>query len=204
MAAPVLAVSGVFFTCPILSEDLALPREDLLIQLEQFLEEQYKEDSLLTAATMILTLNRSKSAKDTCVETLGKIIGNILASPTEEKFRQIRLGNKVIQEKIVSVKGAKEFLLAAGFVPQQLPVGGGPPEDHLVLRPAKGDIDRLSSALEHLSSAQAIPIELHRNAAVLQPQTGQQINRMELPDSFYAISKEEIKVSSNLLHPGVD
>lgn len=56
-----------------------------------------------------------------CIETLCKYIENIVANPTEEKFRKIRQSNKAYQERIFPIEGTKEFLEAAGFEQQELP-----------------------------------------------------------------------------------
>lgn len=43
-------------------------------------------------------------------EILGKLLRNILAEPTQERFRRLRLSNKRIQESIVDVDGGVEVL----------------------------------------------------------------------------------------------
>jgi hypothetical protein len=52
------------------------------------------------------------------VGILIKLLSNIAKSPTEEKFRKIRLTNAKISAAIVEVDGAKDFLAAAGFMEQ--------------------------------------------------------------------------------------
>ena len=49
------------------------------------------------------------------LQTLSKIIANICARPSEPKYRQIKLGSTRIQEELVSVSGALEFLQACGM-----------------------------------------------------------------------------------------
>jgi len=49
------------------------------------------------------------------LSTLARILQNTLSHPSEAKFRNIRLGNKKVQEEIVGVDGAIDFLQACGF-----------------------------------------------------------------------------------------
>eukprot|EP00955_Chlamydomonas_euryale_P050711 354633-Chlamydomonas_euryale.AAC.13 len=44
------------------------------------------------------------------LSTLARILQNTLSHPSEAKFRNIRLGNKKVQEEIVGVDGAIDFL----------------------------------------------------------------------------------------------
>lgn len=53
---------------------------------------------------------------------------NIISNPDEEKYRKIRLSNKVFQEKVAGMEGTFEFLEAAGFSKQQLTVQDKPEE----------------------------------------------------------------------------
>jgi uncharacterized protein with PQ loop repeat len=50
---------------------------------------------------------------------------NIIQNPTEDKFRKIRLSNRVYQEKVASLEGTQDFLLAAGFKVMKLPFQDG-------------------------------------------------------------------------------
>lgn len=57
-----------------------------------------------------------------CVETLCKCLQNIIDHPEEEKYRKIRMSSRVFQDKIAGIEGSLEFLEAAGFVKDQMPV----------------------------------------------------------------------------------
>ncbi|GIL78005.1 hypothetical protein Vretifemale_7458 [Volvox reticuliferus] len=50
-----------------------------------------------------------------CCDALLRVLSNVMTRPEENKFRQIRLSNPRVQETIVKVPGAVEFLEAAGF-----------------------------------------------------------------------------------------
>ena len=52
---------------------------------------------------------------DSSASILNRLLGNVVANPTEPKFRQIRLSNPKINQAL-SVRGAKALLVGAGFV----------------------------------------------------------------------------------------
>lgn len=54
--------------------------------------------------------------QETCFVTLLKILQNIKNSPTEAKFRRLKLSNAALKSKVFDVLGAQDFLIAAGFV----------------------------------------------------------------------------------------
>jgi len=49
------------------------------------------------------------------METLCKVISNILAQPAEAKYRKLRLENAAMQKRVFSVPGGLDVLLALGF-----------------------------------------------------------------------------------------
>ncbi|MEW5298946.1 MAG: hypothetical protein WDW38_004866 [Sanguina aurantia] len=69
------------------------------------------DEQLQHCLSMVLTSPHAAAS----LQTLARIINNVLASPHEPKFRTMRLGNAKIQETVVAVPGAVEFLQAAGF-----------------------------------------------------------------------------------------
>ena len=71
-----------------------------------------------------------------------------LLDAQEEKFRRVRLTNASIQTKVVSVKGALELLVEAGFKPQE--IDG---EQFLVLPDDHFELDLLQEALERTQVA---------------------------------------------------
>jgi len=62
-----------------------------------------------------LALVLSHPAAADSLTALARILRNLLTRSQEPKYRQIRLGNAKVQELIVSVNGAVEFLEACGF-----------------------------------------------------------------------------------------
>lgn len=67
------------------------------------------------AFEMLFASNEGEVAVLTAIRTVSKMLGNLTNEPLNMKFRQVRLANKAIQERIVTVKGAVEVLEAAGF-----------------------------------------------------------------------------------------
>ncbi|XP_078741515.1 UBX domain-containing protein 6, partial [Lampetra fluviatilis] len=70
----------------------------------------------------IVTFNRDKERVRLAVETLTRYLDNIIANPDEEKFKKIRLENKVYKDRLAGLDGPLEFLQAAGFQLTSLPV----------------------------------------------------------------------------------
>ena len=71
----------------------------------------YEVDS---AVATMLEKNGVEAVK-VAAPILSRIFGNILAHPTEPKFRRLRKDNKQLAAKVLSARGARALLLAAGF-----------------------------------------------------------------------------------------
>jgi hypothetical protein len=54
-----------------------------------------------------------------CLKILKAYIGNVVDHPTEEKYKSIKMDNKVYMTKVKPFIGAKSLLLACGFVPPE-------------------------------------------------------------------------------------
>ena len=54
----------------------------------------------------------------TALATLNKIVSNILADPSEPKYRSLKVDNKAIKEKVLACPGGRAMLLSVGFQPQ--------------------------------------------------------------------------------------
>lgn len=100
-----------------------------------------------------------------------------------------------LQEKVLPIEGALDFLKAAGFEQQKL-LHNENEEDFLIWNSNNSNIDNLVMLQEALTSAEPIPIELDRNLQVLMPSQARMRN--ELPSSFFTISSEEIKREQQL------
>lgn len=82
--------------------------------------------------------------------TLLKMLGNVVNSPTEQKFRRIRLTNPAIQKKVTSLPGALQFLELVGF---EKDAGG----EVLEMADSKVDIELLNVAGNELQNAMTNP-----------------------------------------------
>ena len=81
----------------------------------------------------ILQSNFDATTKD-CLNTLLKIIDNIISRPNEPKVRTIRCANAAIEKKVGRCTGGFDFLYSIGFIPKYPALGGQTPET-LVLIP---------------------------------------------------------------------
>jgi hypothetical protein len=66
--------------------------------LGQVAENEGGEEALTAATLMIHSLNTGRDKRDACVQTLCKYIDNIIGNDVkEEKYRKLRVNNKVLQ-----------------------------------------------------------------------------------------------------------
>ena len=76
------------------------------------------------AWSKVLQSNFDSVSKD-CLNTLLKIVDNILSRPNEPKVRSIRCANAAFEKKVGNCIGGFEFLYSIGFVPKYPAFGGG-------------------------------------------------------------------------------
>lgn len=90
------------------------------------------------------------SKQQDCVQTLTTLLQNVLQNPEDEKFRKIRCGNKTIRTKVLDVKGALEFLTAAGWRKKVIDF-----EPYLLLapdtQPSEAQLKTLGAAIDVLT-----------------------------------------------------
>lgn len=185
-----LAVQGVFFRCDLVSDELA-SREDMKLKIKDFLYGQLEGEKGLTAVLIIHTCNSPREKVELCVETLSKYIDNIVNNPAELKFRKIRRSNKAFKERVASLEGTHEFLDGCGFQVRQMEGPDGQIEDFWVFPEENTDFESLSAMRDTLKGAEPVTAELDRGLLVIPPQ--QKMCR-DLPQDFFSISKEELKV----------
>jgi hypothetical protein len=64
-----------------------------------------------------VTGSNDASTSIRCLETLEKIIGNMLKHPEEEKYSRVKMNNSVIKNSLIQIRGGGiDFLLKAGFL----------------------------------------------------------------------------------------
>jgi hypothetical protein len=76
------------------------------------------------AWSKILQSNFDATTKD-CLNTLLKIIDNLLSRPNEPKVRSLRCANAAFEKKVGRCTGGLYFLYSIGFVPKYPAFGGG-------------------------------------------------------------------------------
>ncbi|CAG9792343.1 unnamed protein product [Diatraea saccharalis] len=190
------AASGVFFKCPLISNDI-LPRDEWKLNIKKFLYEQLVEERGLTACLLIQSCNNNREKVDTCVETLCKYLENIINHPDDEKYQKIRMSNRAFCERVQPIEGAMDLLIAAGFTETKLKNPEGVDEDYLVFNKDNVEsIESLVTLIDALRTAEPIQLELDRNLQVLLP--SQAAAKVQLPASFYALTPEEMKREAQL------
>lgn len=189
-AAPLLAVQGVYFHCPLLGPEVASYSEIRQL-IRDFLFSQVEEDKGISSCLIIHTCNKNKEKVNICIETLCKYIENILSNPTEEKFRKIRMSNKAYQERIEPMEGTKEFLEAAGFTIQELPFNDTTDKFWVFPEGEESDLSSLEQLRDALVSAEPLRPQLDRSVRVLLPTEA--ATHLELPPEFFNMTVEELK-----------
>ncbi|XP_076756153.1 GDI interacting protein 3 isoform X1 [Xylocopa sonorina] len=196
-----LAVTNIYYRCPYLSNEI-LSQDEWKVKIKEFLYAQLRgEEAGIISCLVIQNCNSKKEKINACVETLGKYLENIINNAEEEKYKKIRMQNKVFQDKVVPIKGALEFLNAAGFRQKKL-LNNDKEEDFLVWSEDNCSMEDLITLLEALKTAEPIPLELDRNLQVLLPI--QASKRTELPQSFFNLTAEDIKKEQQLRSEAVE
>ncbi|XP_055353574.1 UBX domain-containing protein 6-like [Paramacrobiotus metropolitanus] len=186
---PSLAVEGVFYRCPVIGP-FVLPRDEMERKIQEFLKEQEKADPTIASAVMLATFNKDAEKLQAGRDILDRYLGNIIKEPGEEKYRKIRIGNRVFQEKVMSLNCADRFLEAAGFQKIPMPVDDKD-EDFYVLFPDHVDTEKLSVMRDYLMQAEPVVAELDRGLRVFRP-TGA-VAQFNLPDEFFDRSAQEVQ-----------
>lgn len=57
-------------------------------------------------------------AVENCVTTLLKIFNNVITSPTEQKYRQVKAASNAYKNNVAALKGGERLMLLAGWTPQ--------------------------------------------------------------------------------------
>ncbi|KAM7307320.1 UBX domain-containing protein 6 [Ixodes scapularis] len=169
----------VLFSCPLLGPDVRLPLGELRDRIRQFLYDQLEEEPGLGACLLIHTCNPAAKV-EAGVDTLCKYLTNIVDHPGEEKYRRIRLSNKILQERVLPLEGAAQFLEAAGF--EQT--------DDCFVFPEDGDPEQLCVLRDALRTAEPVLPVLDRGLRVLTPAQGR--SDVQLPDEFFHLTPEEL------------
>ncbi|KAL3981755.1 PUB domain family protein [Acanthocheilonema viteae] len=197
------AVSGVYFTCDLLGDDLVLTKNEMRKRVEHFLRTQLADDPLVASTLMIFSLNGPQKMQNAS-ETIQKYLKNLIENPDESKYHRIRINNKIFQERVSCANGGKEFLLACGFEEKDF-FNNEQLETFLVIPDDKAmDTQSLIQALEIIQTGQAVPLKLSRNTAVYKLEANQIITNPHLPRDFFDLDFVEIKREQQRREADVD
>lgn len=186
-----LSVSGVYFTCPLTGATLTKSERDVHIKEAIFM--RFEEDAVEASVMMIHTFNKDRDKVKSAVDIISKYVDNICKNPTEEKYRKIKLSNKVFQEKVRCVEGSREFLEALGFISTMLPIEAQEEEEEFLVLPEQSpdDLELMRERRDRLQRGEPVRATLDRQPQALRPSPNAQ--RFELPPEFYNLSAEELK-----------
>uniref|UniRef100_A0A8C6CIN3 PUB domain-containing protein n=1 Tax=Moschus moschiferus TaxID=68415 RepID=A0A8C6CIN3_MOSMO len=181
-----LAVPGVYFTCPLMGAILRKNQQDTGIKEAILLH--FSTDPVAASIMKIHTFNKDRDWVKLEVDTVTKYLDNIHLHP-EEKYRKIKVQNKVFQERIHYLEGTNEFFEAIGFQKVLLPI---PDQELYVLERHK----------EQLLSAEPVRATLAHQRRVFWPSPlALQFN---LPVDFFNLTAEEIKREQRLRSEAVE
>uniref|UniRef100_A0A1A7X1W5 UBX domain-containing protein 6 n=1 Tax=Iconisemion striatum TaxID=60296 RepID=A0A1A7X1W5_9TELE len=190
-----LSVSGVYFTCPLTGATLTKSQREVHIKEAIFM--RFEEDAVEASVMMIHTFNKDGDKVKTAVDIISKYVENICKNPTEEKYRKIKVSNKVFKEKVHPVEGSREFLQALGFISVMLPVEDQEDEEFLVLpEQSPDDLELMKERRDRLQRGQPVRAQLDRQPIAFRPSPNAQ--RFELPSEFYNLTAEELKREQQL------
>ncbi|XP_071751868.1 UBX domain-containing protein 6 isoform X2 [Centroberyx gerrardi] len=186
-----LSVSGVYFTCPLTGATLTKSEREVHIKEAIFM--RFEEDAVEASVMMVHTFNKDREKVKAAVDIISKYVENICKNPTEEKYRKIKLSNKVFQEKVRSVEGTREFLEALGFQSNMFPVEGQEEEEEFLVLPEQNAdaLELMKERRDRLQRGEPVRAQLDRQPQVFR--SSPDATRFELPPEFYNLTAEELK-----------
>ncbi|NXU21653.1 UBXN6 protein, partial [Thalassarche chlororhynchos] len=204
-AAP--SVSGVYFICPLTGAVVKKDKKEKHIR--EAIQSYFSVDPVAASIMEIHTFNKDREKVRVGVETMAKYLDNIYLHPEEEKYRKIKLQNKVFQERISCLEGIHRFFQAIGFETKTLPVPGQgkkskkTTEEYYVLKEEMlTKLEDLKDYKEQLLSSEPVRAQLDRQLCVFKPSP--EAARFELPSDFYNLTAEEIKREQRLRTEAVE
>ncbi|KAK2835762.1 hypothetical protein Q5P01_016246 [Channa striata] len=186
-----LSVSGVYFTCPLTGATLTKSERE--VHIKEAILMRFDEDPVEASVMMIHTFNKDREKVKAAVDIISKYVENICKNPTEEKYRKIKLSNKVFQEKVRSVEGSREFLQALGFTSVVLPVEAQEEEEEFLVLPEQSPdaLELMKERRDRLQRGEPVRSQLDRQPQAFRPSPNAQ--HFELPPEFYNLTAEELK-----------
>ncbi|XP_049645352.1 UBX domain-containing protein 6 [Suncus etruscus] len=194
-----LAVSGVYFTCPLTGATLKKDQREACIR--EAILSHFSTDPVAASIMKIHTFNKDRERVKLGVETIAKYLDNIHLHPEEEKYRKIKLQNKVFQERINCLEGTCEFFEAIGFQKELLPVPDQDPQEFYVLS-EEAQPQSLERHKQQLLNAEPVRALLARQRRLFRPSP--LAAQFQLPGDFFSLTAEEIKREQRLRSEAVE
>ncbi|XP_064136390.1 UBX domain-containing protein 6 [Loxodonta africana] len=196
------AVAGVYFTCPLTGAILRKDQRDAHIK--EAILSHFSTDPVAASIMKIHTFNKDRDRVKLGVDTIAKYLDNIHLHPEEEKYRKIKLQNKVFQERIHCLEGAHEFFEAIGFQKVMLPVPDqeDPEEFYVLGEAAQAQPQNLERHKEQLLGAEPVRARLDRQRRVFRPSA--LAAQFDLPGDFFTLTAEEIRREQRLRADAVE
>ncbi|XP_071583647.1 UBX domain-containing protein 6 [Heliangelus exortis] len=200
--AAVPSVSGVYFICPLTG--VVVRKDQREKHLREAIQEYFSVDPVAASIMEIHTFNRDRERVRVGVETMAKYLDNIYLHPEEEKYRKIKLQNKVFQERISCLEGIHRFFQAVGFETKMLPVPGqeAPEEFYVLKEEMLPRLEDLRHYKEQLLSSEPLRAQLDRQLCLFKPSP--EAASFELPEDFYNLTAEEIRREQRLRTEAVE
>ncbi|XP_042783997.1 UBX domain-containing protein 6 [Panthera pardus] len=197
-----LAVPAVCFTCPLTGATLRKDQRDAHIK--EAILSHFSTDPVAASIMKIHTFNRDRDRVKLGVDTIAKYLDNICLHPEEEKYRKIKLQNRVFQERINCLEGTHEFFEAVGFQKALLPVPDqeGPEEFYVLSEAALAQPQSLRKHKEQLLVAEPVRATLARQRRVFQPSP--LASQFDLPGDFFNLTAEEVRREQRLRSEAVE
>ncbi|XP_031460120.1 UBX domain-containing protein 6 isoform X2 [Phasianus colchicus] len=196
------AAARIYFICPLTSA--VVRKDEKEKHIREAIQSYFSVDPVAASIMGIHTFNKDREKVRVGVETMAKYLDNIYLHPEEEKYRKIKLQNKVFQERINCLEGIHRFFQSVGFETKTLPVPGQETtEEYYVLKEEMlTKLEDLKDYKEQLLSCEPLRLQLDRQLCVFKPSP--EAARFELPNDFYNLTAEEIKREQRLRTEAVE
>ncbi|XP_034036650.1 UBX domain-containing protein 6 [Thalassophryne amazonica] len=154
---------------------------------------RFEEDPVEASVMMVHTFNKDREKVKAAVDIISKYVDNICRNPTEEKYRKIKVSNKVFQDKVRCVEGSREFLQVLGFTTTMLHIEGQEEEEEFLMMPEQGPdaLELMKERRDRLQRGEPVRAQLDRQVQVFRP--SQHAMHFDLPPEFYNLTVEELK-----------
>ncbi|KAF2534198.1 hypothetical protein F2Q70_00031653 [Brassica cretica] len=205
------------FECPICGNPFKT-EEEVSVHVESCLgedtttngDEASSEEKDKSEVEKLVVVYLSGKPSESSVDVLLRLLKNIVKEPENGKFRKIRMSNAKIKEAIGDVAGGVELLELVGFELKEendeiwavMDVPGGDQTQLInevvgMLEKRKIEMSRKDEVLP-VEPVAAAPKKIDREIRVFFSVAENVASKIEVPDSFYSLSADEIKREADL------